>query len=525
MTLLIILALLFTTANSAGLITGIFSRPPNTVYLGTIHYFEDYFLYINHFFQGAHGAYLTANRYTIETTSPTILYWTDLFTGKIGNIMSLSPITSYHISLFVLTILTIIAIYLLFMCIFPKSKIQTFIGFLFALTSTSFMNHIYVDKRPMWYPFQLWKTPHFALDRFGGVPHQTLQYLLFLLLTILCFSQNVLYSKVKLIIIGILAFSLISINPIQGIIFLVAFLATQGLVYIQKKPIPYSKILVLIFASICTFIYVYHLSTTLPHSIARSWDGLQQTTTTFPFLLYSLGPISILVLLGIIPSYRSGNKFLIFSIILTLGTYALFFSTIPRIIGVSNLRIIFPALYPFIGAIAVEGVLFIANKISKSIPIKTTITVITISFIILSLPTLYWEIDQKIHNQKDTTNQMIYLSTPIYSLFMKLKNIGSFNDITVANPNSHMDTLTPALSGHTSFSGHMLLTIDSDKKRSEAIRFFSLSMPNALQWLRSYNIRYVLFTELDGNINDFSRTYPYLDPVYEYHGNGIYKIP
>lgn len=508
--LIIIIALFFTCINSIGLFVGLFHRPAHTVYLGTIHYFEDYFLYINHFFQGSHGAWLTANRYTSEVTPPSIIYWTDLYMGKLGGLVGFSAITSYHVSLLILTCATILIMYVLLQRMFSKSQTRAFIAFLFALISTSVMNHIYVDGKPMWYPFQLWKTPHFALDRLGGVPHQTLQSLLFFVLTMLCFSKSTSRQKTKLVFLGLVAFSLTSINPIQAVMFLGAYVATQIVVYIQKKSVPWPKLIILFLTIAGTFIYMYTLSTTLPHSQARAWDGQQHTTTTLPFLLMSIGPVSLLYLLGIIPAMLSGNAVFLFAVILTLGSYGLFLSTIPQAIGVSNLRIIFPALYPYIGAIAVYGVFFIAKKLSKIIPIMTTITTIVLLFILISLPTLFWEIGQKIQSQADTTDQTIYLSTPIYDMFTTLFSTGQANNVVLANPNTHMDTLVPALSGHTTYSGHMLLTIRSRDKQQLASQFFALNTPDAKHWLTSAHIRYILFTPLDGDIQSFIQAYPFL---------------
>lgn len=508
--LIFIFAFVITLLNSVGFLFGIFNRPSDTVYLGTIHYFEDYFLYINHFFQGAHGAYLTINRYTSETTPVSILYWTDVLMGKLGGLIGLSPIASYHVSLFIITIATIIAIYLLLKRIFSKNIYHALLGFIIAVLSTSFLNHIVVNGKSMWYPFQLWKTPHFAFDRFGGVSHQTLQSLLFFILTMLCFTKNTFSRRITLLLISITAFSLTSINPIQAIIFLAAFSATQGIMYLQKKSVPSTILLVLFLSIICTFIYIYYLSTTLPHAQARAWDGLQHTTTTLPFLLLSLGPISLFLLAGILPSFLSGNTLIIFSVVLVLGTYGTFLTNIPQSIGVSNLRIIFPALYPFMAAIAVNGMRTISKKLAKIIPTTITINIMMVLFVLFSFPTLFWEIQQKVQSQSDKTNQTLYLHIPIYDMFATLETIGQLNDVVLANPNTHMDTLVPALSGHSTYSGHMLLTIRSEEKKLFARQFFALNKPDAISWLKENNIRYILFTPLDGDIHLFIKTYPFL---------------
>lgn len=95
-------------------------------------------------------------------------------------------------------------------------------------------------------------------------------------------------------------------------------------------------------------------------------------------------------------------------------------------------------------------------------------------------------------------------------MFMALGTIGGYNDVVLANPNTNMDLLVPALSGHTTYSGHMLLTIRSEEKQLFGSQFFSLNKPDAESWIKANNIRYVLFTSLDGDIKRFIQTYPFL---------------
>ena len=168
-------------------------------------------------------------------------------------------------------------------------------------------------------------------------------------------------------------------------------------------------------------------------------------------------------------------------------------------------------------AIAVNGILTISKKLSKIIPTIVAINIMVVLFVLLSLPTLFWEIQQKIQSQKDSSDQTLYLSLPIYDMFSSLKTIGQSNDVVLANPNTHMDTLLPALSGHTAYSGHMLLTIRSEEKKLFAQQFFTLHKKDALQWLKENNIRYILFTPLDGDIHLFLKTYPFLK-IYKLFG-------
>jgi len=61
-----IVAITLTLLNSINYFVGVYRQQPGEVYLGTTHYFEDYFFYLSQFFQGAHGGWLTQNRYSSE---------------------------------------------------------------------------------------------------------------------------------------------------------------------------------------------------------------------------------------------------------------------------------------------------------------------------------------------------------------------------------------------------------------------------------------------------------------------------
>lgn len=499
--LVIIISAILSFFNSIGFFTGLLREPSGTVYLGTIHYFEDYFLYLNHFFQGAHGQWLVANRYTSEITAPSILYWSNLLLGKIGGLVGLSPIFSYNGSVILLSFFVLLTSYTLLKKIFPSDRLRAFAGFFLSATATSMMNYIHVGGKPMWYPFQLWRTPHFAFDRLGGAPHQLMQTLVFLLLSILYFRKDSPKIKITAILVILGAF-LSTINPIQAIIFVAAAWGTTLLSPSIRKTHALA-LLMLSTATLLTVLYTNSMLSTLPHLQSKLWESWQHTLSTLPFLLMSIGPVSLFFLLGLLFSLRQKNPMLLFGIILVLGTYTLFLSPIPKLLGISNLRVIFPALYPFMGAIAVNGVFFIAKKV-------TAIIIVVLLFVLTSLPTIYWEIEQKILNQADRADQTIYLPKTIHAMFTTLITTGRFDDVVLANPKTRMDAMVPALSGHTTYSGHMLATTRSGEKQDRASRFFAFNLSDAENFIKSNNIRYILFTSLDGDVARFVRMYPFL---------------
>lgn len=508
-----LLSLILALANSLFFILGSIQTPPGTVFLGTIHYWEDYFLYLNHFFQGAHGNWLVANRYTSEITTPSIIYWSNLMLGKIGGLLSLSPILSYNLSVIFLSFGSLVTSYLLLKKIFPTDRLRAFTGFFLSATATSMINHIWVDGKPMWYPFQLWRTPHYAFDRLGGAPHQILQTLLFLSMTILYFHKESTKPKVVALL-SLLTIALATLNPIQTVIFIgAAWASTLAVPDLRKSHVaPLFLVSIIAFAS---FLYTNSVLSTLPHLQSKLWEGAQQTTTTLPFLLLSIGPVSLLFFIGLLPSLRQKNPLLLFSIILVLGTYALFLSGIPKLLGLSNVRVIFPALYPFIGAVAVNGIF--------SLKSKRWVILCLVLFLLLSLPTMRVELQEKLAPLKNPNDILIFLPENISRGFDKLTSL-SVDAVALGNPGSHIDVLIPPLSGHTTYSGHPLATINNDKKREGALQFFRLQKSDAGLWLKSNTIRFVLFTSYDGNKELFMKTYPFLLPLYTNPDMTIFRV-
>ena len=509
----VIFALVLAIINSIGFFAGLLNRPANTVYLGTIHYWEDYFLYLNHFFQGAHGNWLVANRYTSESTAPSILYWSNLLLGKIGGFIYLSPILSYNLSVILLSFLVLVTAYLLLKKIYPTDRLRALAGFFIGAAATSMINYIRVDGKPMWYPFQLWRTPHYAFDRLGGVPHQILQTLLFLCMTILYFHKNCAKPKIVALL-SLLTILLATLNPVQAVMFIgAAWACTLAVPAMRKTHIPHLFLISIV--ALSSLLVTNSVLSELPHLQSKLWEAGQHTITTLPFLLLSIGPVSLLFFIGLVPALRQKNPILLFGSILVLGAYTLFLSGVPKLLGISNVRVIFPALYPFIGAVAVNGIF--------SLKSKHWIAIFLVLFLLLSLPTMRVELKEKLAPLKQTNDILLFLPENIYQGFTQLSQL-PFDAVTLGNPASHIDVLVPPLSGHTTYSGHPLATINNAAKQAAALRFFHLQKSDASLWLKSNNIRFVLFTSYDGNKELFMKTYPFLRPIYANPDMTIFSV-
>ena len=373
--IVIIVSFIFALFNSIQFFSAIAQQPPETVYLGTVHYYEDYFFYLNHFYQGANGGWLTKNQFTSESTKPSVIYWSNVLMGKIGGIFGLTPILSYNIFLIITAFITLLASFFVIRLILKNDQ-KALIGFIFSTFATSFMNYIFVDGKPIWYPFQLWRTPHFTFDRLGGAPHQILQTLLFYFLFLSLFSYQ---RKIQWFspIIGIL---LTTINPVLSVLLLLFTwlikLITRAVAWLFEHRHSHSSLTTprfslfaqhaaLITTTLLTFITYFLLLRTLdslPHLQSKLWEANQQSTTTPLFLLLSIGPVVVFFVAGILPAVARRNDLLIIAVLLPVICYFLFMSKIPSVFGFSNARIIFPALYAFMGAIAAEGLFWIAYR-------------------------------------------------------------------------------------------------------------------------------------------------------------------
>ncbi len=283
---------------------------------------------------------------------------------------------------------------------------------------------------------------------------------------------------------------------------------------LQKQKIDFVKLACLGIASLLTFIYVNQIFHTLPHLQALIWDAAQQDKTDLLFLLLSMGPISFLALIGLIFIDRKKPIF-IFTAALPLFSYAMFLSPLSKFAGISNLRVVFPALYPYLGALAATGTVKLAGlpfiKASRTMLISLIIVII---FLALSFPTLIWEVGQRL-SPANTDETRIYISKNISAGFVFLKNRAPYDDVVLGNHATGIDLFIPALSGHTSYSGHDLLTINSAEKVEQSTQFYSLVITGPREWLSKNSIKYIIFTAKDGDLSLFRKAYPFLKPVYQ----------
>jgi hypothetical protein len=536
-----VVSLLVAVGNSITFFYHLSNQPAGTSYLGTIHYWEDYFFYLNHFFQGAHGAWLTVNRYTSEPTNSGIIYWCNVMLGKIGGLFWLSPVLSYNLSVLLLSFTALSVSYLLINKILKNNRNLAIPAFLFATFATSLINRVKSSEGPMiLWPFQIWRTPHLAFDRLGGAPHQLIQTILAYIFIYSIFSLNNIRTDRKYLIFSVLSGILLTtINPVQSLYYLGIVGLTKLIVYSLKfiqarKIIPDDlKSQILIFLSISipvgvSAIYINNVLSLPPHVQSKLWEAGEHSYTTPGFLVLSIGPVFILAVLGIISKFRKITEIELFGLLTVISGYLIFFSRIPQTLGFSNLRILFPASYVFWGIFAAYGAQFIAEIIYHFLPFQKKVTLISVVaiFLLVSSPTIYWELKFKLPARDDSADPVIYLPETIYSGLEFLGKTGGFDSVVIASPLNHIDTMIPAFSGHTVYAGHMLTTIGNGEKQAIAARLFRMEITpgEAAEMLKSNSIRYVFFTLYDGDRNTFGGYYPFLSRIFANTGSAVFEV-
>ena len=489
-----IVAITLTLLNSINYFVGVYRQQPGEVYLGTTHYFEDYFFYLSQFFQGAHGGWLTQNRYSSEPTAASILFWPNVMLGKIGGLFGFDPSVSYNISVLLLSLALLLTLASLMRSVFAHNQTKALAGFILATTATSLLNRIWVNGAWMWYPFEQWKTPNFALDRLGSVPHQTLQTLLFLL-AMTALSQKRAIAQCCFLLL------LTTLNPVMSAMFLIAAWVAS----------PRIKLVVPSVGFLCIAWYYNALTNAQPHMQSKAWEAADQTLTSPFFMLLSIGPISLLGILGAWIVRKHLRPIHVFSVALLAVSYLLYFSPLPRLAGISNSRVLFPGLWAAWGILAVEAVYYFKKPL-----------IVVLVFLLLTLPTLRWEIQRKLVVKPHERIPLLYIPEDVYQAFAYLKNQRPRDDAVLANAGSHMDAMVPAFSGHTSVTGHPFATIANEDKKRQADRFFTggMAQEEALRWLTSLSIRYVLITKYDRN-----PTYPFMTRLFSSPGATVWSVP
>lgn len=501
--------------STASYFTAVKYAPQNAVFTGTTHYWQDGMFYLSQIQEGKHGKWANTYLYTEESVMPFLSHWPNILLGKICALTKGSVITIFHTSTCILIVGFVMLSYYALCAVFPTNH-KGLLPFLFFITATSLMNKLPAGSIAPFWPYELWNTPHYIFNRFGTVPHYMVQSILFTLLLIIVFRKKINRSWPHYLSIGVCMLILAFLQPIMAAIFLGTYMLT---VFLWRDGRDKKTTLMLCIGFGLASIYTAINFTVPPFTQAKLWEAAQQVKTTPLFLLKSIGPILPLVIIGMIKTIKKSSPIERFGMFLIIVGYFSFYSPIPHLLGVSNVRILFPGYYFFFAWFATVGLEAIALWLTKITTVKKQFLVGLLFFLylVITAPTVVWEVKQKLSTVYSQEDSMYYLPKTMYQAFTFLEQTPPYEDIVLGNPITLMDMRIPALSGHKTVTGPAYATINYDQKQKETVQFFTSTMEKdqALQWIQTHHVSYVLYTIYDGYVGDFQTHYPFLTKVFE----------
>jgi hypothetical protein len=534
------ITLLITVLTTINLITQFFRAPADHVFVGLAHYWEDYYYYLDQFYQGAHGAWLTVNNFTIEKFPPTLIYFNHILLGKIGGLFHLTSYTSFNISVIVLKILLVVLSYLIIRKFTPKRithRIYVFIIYLFStslpLLSESSDGNISIGSA------RVFRTSNVIMTRFGNVPDSLMRNVIFICLFLLIAAFITRYKKtlaggqkllgkktiVHAIIISFLLIFLTMSDATKtavllsgaGVLLLWEIVSAKSL----RNYIP--CILLFIFMALPSCVVILNLykmiDGDLVYQAAIQWDineNLRQLKFLFEhpiFFIISYGTLGIFSLIGL-HSYikKEKNIYESYGLVLFIICFVGYLLPWHKIAPVPSFRFLFPVVYIFAASIAFQGFLVIERILKKDI-----LLVLLVLYLIPNVINFSNSVRVNSQPLKEPNFHFAYLPTDLYKGLNALESLKPKDAIVIANPHTSMDILIPGLTGKKTYSGHILMTLNEKKKDvlADAFIYKWTDQKQAAKFMKENDISYLFLTSYDGDADQIKRDYKFLTVVYE----------
>ena len=510
------LALFFSSLNLFHVFYYATRIPTNAIFMGISHWYEDYFFYLSLLTQGQMGAFHLTNLYTTEPVPIGINWSINLALGILARFTSLPVWIVYDGSIFLFSLTYIFLAYWILRRLFPANGLHRVSALLIALASSTAV--------PFFYSY----TP--ALNRLGGIAHHVAQNIM-TLTAIYLFAQILdhirdkrLIPIRKLAVLCITLLVLFATSSFYVAVDMVVFLLASCIVIVQTRSRRTTKLIVLIFIFLALPLAI--LSGTQVELLnnpfwqfVRDWEA-NQPAVDFGTFFRSMGPLALLLPIGIGPFLKRGTTLRTIGAIFALGQIALYFSPIPKWFGLPAFRILQPPAYVFFGAIAVSGLGVIASigKRKRSLLFGFFV----VGFLVLQIPGIVSEVQTRVSSY--------YLNSPLnfvdrhtYEGLLYLKKLPRQKNVLAFQT---LETLVPAISGHRVYAGHGTLTIDYATKIGNVAAFYSFAFTQeeARRFLTDNTIGYVLWQKDLNEAANAQRRYGFLIREYENSSLTIFSV-
>lgn len=525
----LIVSLIFALFNILHVIIPFFQKPPNTIFIGITHWYEDYFFYLSQLTAGARGAWLSTNAFTTESIPPSLNWSFNLMLGKLGGLLHLTPWVTYDLAVFLLSFLSILTFYVALRRIYPTLTSLRLGGFLLALTANSFYQIKIADGRVQIIPYDYFYNYTASLNRLGGVAHLIAQNILSLLLILLVSEilttvmkkgrAPVSYLARRILLIAAVTAALFIINPVyvfvDGVVLVLASVWFFTVRSTRKTHLAIAGILIGIATpTIPLYFYTTHIFSHPYYQYFRQWEA-SIPPTTFSNFIMATGILSLLVPIGLIPFLRKATPLRIIGTLWALIPIAIYFSPLPKILAIPSFRVLQPPVYVILAAIGVQGIAMLSSFLSSIVRQKSSqrmFLILLTAIILMQLPVVSMEINHRL-SDPILTSPLNYVDRDILNGLEYLATLPN-NEATLAT--NTLELLVPVISGRRVYSGHRSLTYHYDTKVQHvyALYGYGFTQQEARQFLKKNSIDYILWQKDLGDPQRMQTHYPFLKKLW-----------
>ena len=460
-----ILILVASLLNQIPLLVGIIRAPPGVVFLGTVHHPNDYFYYLFQFASGKSHWLMSFDPVTTEYRGLQFIGWPNVLMGKLTSFMGIELIPSYHLWVFILSLLFLFLSYSLIRRIFANTQSRILCLFLFIFANS-------FPQRDVW--FNLGNP----LTRLGAVPHHLLLNAAIVVI-FLSFPRSLFGLMVGSIF-------LVSTNPVQWMLIL-GILGMYTIPVLSERLMP---LLAYFLSGVPSAIYLRNMFLSLPYSQLSAWEAsTNQFRLHFSTFLWAFGLVGILALLSLPILLKKKPRGALFLLTLYgIGSFALSYSPVPGMFHIGFTRFVSTTSVLFLPVAAVTLLQWLGRGKHRS----TFVYLLTIPIVIvLFIPAFMAQVKEKTLYIKPE-NGYIYLPQTTVDGLAKAKQFSTEEDaFLVIWP---FNISFAGLTGRREFNGHPLLTVNSQSKDRLAQQFFdgSMSPTDMEKLLSAAKITYVI---------------------------------
>ncbi len=496
-----VIILLFTLLNISSFFIMKSHAPPYTVFTGSVHYPPDYLYYLSYISQGKDNWLLATNLKSGETQRPEPLNWFYVLGGHIGAIFHIDPVATYQLLVVFASVVYMVSAYYLFSLCFPKQPTARLVAFLLFLLSNAFpkITHTALGwDFNVYYPFNNLGHP---FVRLSNVPHHTLIQAFIMASFAFALSYWRQQSKKIPIILFFAGIVFASMQPLQWA-FVTGVIGLYGITkaWIQYKSdhvktgsvliMPLVPAIALGIGGLPMAIYIKHLYSGPLYEYMMAWENNQQILISFAHFIRLHGPVVLLGMIALPFFLKLTSDTITPLLAYSAISIALFFSPIPRSLGLLNLR--------FVSVIPIFFASYLCSRaiweLSKHIPGRFRylgIWIGTVLILAITIPVTYVHLFQnRPHTLPDDINS--YLPLGAYQLYQMAPTRIKPNETTLVPP--LLAQSFPAFTGRHVFVADAFGTIAYDRKIKESGDFYagSGSPIGRIQWLKANAISYVM---------------------------------